>query len=304
VDVAASSGFGHTKLRPRGADGWVPGTAMAVGVHLMLVAALALNVRWKVDNPQVIEAEMWSEIPQAAAPVDLPPPPVVAPEPLPRTVEAPREEDVPPPQEKMPDLVVAPKPKKDDKKPKKPPVEVFESAPPKVAKKPEKKPEKPPEKKLEKKLETAKAEPKKPVVPPVPDKPVNSKVTSPEGTGKTAAEREAQRKENLQRMMNQLGGMGASQSSGPSASYAGRIRARIKPRIVFTDSIGGNPTAVVEVRCGPDGRILSRKMVESSGVPRWDEAVLRAIDATEVLPADEGGKVPPVMELSFRPNDM
>jgi colicin import membrane protein len=121
---------------------------------------------------------------------------------------------------------------------------------------------------------------------------------------KAAAEREAQRKERLQNMMSELGSLGTpSRSAGPSAAYAGRIKARIKPNIVFTDEVSGNPLAVVEVRCGPDGRIISRKFIEKSGVASWDEAVLRAIDRTEVLPADEGGRVPTVMQLEFRPKD-
>ena len=34
-----------------------------------------------------------------------------------------------------------------------------------------------------------------------------------------------------------------------------------------------------------------------------DEAVLRAIDKTEVLPRDTDGRVPPSLEISFRPRD-
>ncbi len=296
--MGPSSGFGHIgagKLRPRGADGWGPGAAMSFGVHLMLVAALALGVQWKIDNPEVIEAEMWSEIPRAAAPADVPPPPPPAVTPRTREADAPPAEDDTPPRQSIPDLVIAKQEEK--KKPKREPVEVFESAPPKkVPPKVEKKPEKPPEKAPPKKPEPAKVEKKA--------EPVPSKVTSPQGTAQSAAEREAQRKAQLQRMMSQLGELGTSESSGPSASYAGRIRARIKPNLVFTDSISGNRPAVVELRCAPDGRIISRKLIESSGMPRWDEAVLRAIDRTEVLPADENGKVPPVMQISYRPEDM
>ena len=108
--------------------------------------------------------------------------------------------------------------------------------------------------------------------------------------------------------MNELGGTGgagvpSATSAGPSAAYAGRIKARIKPNIVFTEQlIPGNPVAKVEVRCAPDGRIMSVKLVSSSGVVAWDAAVLRAIDRTEVLPLDERGKVPPML-LEFRPND-
>ncbi len=109
-------------------------------------------------------------------------------------------------------------------------------------------------------------------------------------------------------MMSSLGGGSggpgaAPRSTGPSAGYAGRIIARVKPNIVFTETIQGNPQAVVEVRCAPDGRIVSRRLVTSSGVAPWDEAVLRALDRTEVLPADGDGRVPSLMQLSFKPRD-
>ena len=121
---------------------------------------------------------------------------------------------------------------------------------------------------------------------------------------------EAQRTKNLQRMAGLAGASGSAtssgsalQSAGPSASYAGRIRARIKPNIVFTEDISGNPTALVEVRTSPDGTIISRKLTQSSGVKAWDEAVLRAIDKTEVLPRDTDGRVPSPLLISFRPKD-
>ena len=43
--------------------------------------------------------------------------------------------------------------------------------------------------------------------------------------------------------------------------------------------------------------------VQSSGNKAWDDAVLRAIDKTEVLPRDTDGRVPPVIVLGFRPLD-
>ena len=121
---------------------------------------------------------------------------------------------------------------------------------------------------------------------------------------------EAQRQENLRRMAGLAGATGgetasgnAQRSSGPSASYAGRIRARIKPNIVFADEVSGNPTAEVEVRAAPDGTIVGRRLVKSSGHKGWDEAVLKAIDKTEVLPRDVDGRVPPTLIISFRPRD-
>jgi len=81
------------------------------------------------------------------------------------------------------------------------------------------------------------------------------------------------------------------------------VAARVKPNIVFTDDIAGNPTAEVEVGTAPDGSILSRKLVKSSGVKAWDEAVLKAIDKTDKLPLDNDGRVPKALVISFRPKD-
>ena len=87
------------------------------------------------------------------------------------------------------------------------------------------------------------------------------------------------------------------------AGYAGRIKARIQPNIVFADSVTGNPLATVEVRLAPDGTITAKRLVKSSGVKAWDDAVLRAIDKTEVLPRDTDGRVPSSFEIDFRPHD-
>lgn len=296
-------------LRPRTADGWTSGVAMAFGVHLILVAALAFGVHWKMSNPEAVEAEVWSDIPRAAVPEaqEPPPPPPQVEQPVEKPPETPPEpvkaaEPEPPPPQPIPDVVVSrTPPKKEPKKRKhREPVEVFETEPPKPVKKPEKVPPKKPVELKPEPQPAPKPEPKK-----VPEaKPVVSKATSADSSAKAAAEREALRKAKLQEMMSELGSLGTpSRSAGPSAAYGGRIKARIKPNIVFTDNVSGNPLAVVEVRCGPDGRILSTKFIERSGVASWDEAVMRALDRTEVLPADESGRVPPVMQLEFRPKD-
>ena len=93
----------------------------------------------------------------------------------------------------------------------------------------------------------------------------------------------------------------AMRSAGPSDSYAGRIQARVRPHIVFTDDVSGNPKAEVEVRMAPDGTIVSRRLVKSSGVRSWDEAVLRALDKTEVLPRDVDGRIHTPLIIEFRP---
>lgn len=77
----------------------------------------------------------------------------------------------------------------------------------------------------------------------------------------------------------------------------------MKPNIIFTDDVPGNPAAEVELRTLPDGSIVARRIVRSSGVPAWDDAVLRAIDRTAVLPRDVDGRVPSSIVIVFRPRD-
>ena len=122
-----------------------------------------------------------------------------------------------------------------------------------------------------------------------------------------------QREENLKRMLGQASNSASGTSdthsstaafdAAPSRSYAARLVAHIKPNIVFTDSLSGNPSAEVEVRVAASGSIIARRLQKSSGVKEWDEAVLRAIDRTGALPRDVDGRVPPVLIIGFRPND-
>ena len=281
--------------RPREAERWTgPGLWLALGVHGLLLLALALSMNWKMSDPAPVEAEVWSEIPRVAGGAAPPPPPPREQPVVRRAPEPVKAADPEPEPRRAPDLVIAKTPPKkaEPRKPEpKPEPEAKPQAKPEVVKKPE--PKKPEPRKDAPKPETV-AKP--------------SKVTDPNSRSLSAAELEAQRQANLQRMMSSLGGGSggpgaAARSTGPSAGYAGRIIARIKPNIVFTESLNGNPQAVVEVRCAPDGRIMSRRLVSSSGVAAWDEAVLRALDRTEVLPADVDGRVPTLMQLSFKPRD-
>ena len=126
---------------------------------------------------------------------------------------------------------------------------------------------------------------------------------------KAEAERQEKlRQENLKRMLGQAGATGAPQSTGsaqrdagPSANYAGRIIARVRPNILLTEPVPAAISAEVEVRAAPDGTIVGRRLVKPSGNAIWDDAVLRAIDRTEALPRDVDGRVPSPMTLIFKP---
>ena len=113
-----------------------------------------------------------------------------------------------------------------------------------------------------------------------------------------------QREENLDRLKGMAGANGSAndtgtvrKSSGPSASYGGVLRAAIRPNVVFTEEIVGNPMATVEVRVNSDGTIISQRLVKSSGNKSWDDAAVNAIIRTRVMPRDVDGRMPDTILL-------
>jgi len=87
-------------------------------------------------------------------------------------------------------------------------------------------------------------------------------------------------------------------SAAPSASYAGRLKGRIMPNI--TGQSAG--PVEVEIKAGPDGTIISKRLVKSSGDSSWDQSVLQGIDKTEVLPRDTDGQVPSSITVTLGEN--
>ena len=292
-------------LLPRPPGGMLPGAALALLAHALLLLALTSMVHWHASAPEAVSAELWSAVPQLAAPPAPPPAPPPPPAPVPAPAPA------PPPQVEpaQPDPQIAIAQAKAER-------EKQERAEREQAQR---------EKAAREKLEREQA---------ARDKAERARVEKErlrkerEAEARRLAEAEAkkreqlererlaaeqrlaeQRQKNLERLMGQVGTPGtteagtAARSSGPSASYTGKLVAAIKPNIVFTDTINGNPAAEVEVRAGPSGSIIARRLVRSSGNKDWDEAVLRAIDRTGTLPRDVDGRVPPTLIMAFRPQE-
>ena len=306
----------YNEFAPPPVGGFGRSLSFALFMHLLLLAALTWGIQWKTEpNTLSASAELWSAVPAEAAPAAIepeptPPEPVKPPEPVQKAEPKPEPKPVPAPpkvnaaaEREAADIAL--KKEKEKKK-----LEEKKAADLEKKKKLEKeKLDKEKEKAKEKEKEKAKELEKKKKEEAL--KKEEAAAKAKEDAKKAAAEEKraaALRSENLKRMQGMAGATGdenakgtALKSSGPSASYAGRIRARIKPNITFTDDVAGNPKAEVEVKTSPDGTILSRKLLSSSGNKAWDEAVLKAIDKTAVLPRDEDGRVPPVLEISFRP---
>jgi colicin import membrane protein len=259
------------EFAPPSAPGLVRSIALAIMAHALLLAGLTWGVNWRSGETVTVEAELWAAVPQEAAPrlVEAPPEPEPEPAPLPPQVTP-----------QVPDADIAAE--RDKMRKEQEEQERLEREKLALQKKREQEKLAAEEKKKKEKLKEQ----------------------------QEAKMRDKLRQENLKRMAGLAGASGApnstgtaQKSAGPSASYAGRIRARIKPNIVFAEDIQGNPSAEVEVRTSPDGTIVGNKLLRSSGNKGWDEAVLRAIEKTEVLPRDIDGLVPPTLVITFRPRD-
>ncbi len=289
---------------------------LAVLAHAFLIAALTWGVSWKRESTNApVQAELWSTTVQQAAPALVEPTPEPKPEPEPTIEPKPGPKVEPPPPPPKPAKVVEPesepqidpqiaieKAKKEEKKK----LEKKKAADAKALAKKEAEEEAAEEARFEamdkkkRALEAKKLEVKKAA---------DAKKAADDA--KYEASLKAARDVNLKRIAGIAGASGgetatgtAKQSTGPSAGYAGRVSARVKPNIVFTAEVSGNIEAGVEVRTSPDGTITGRKIIKSSGNKAWDDAVLRALDKTEILPKDTDGRVPSPIEMYFKPKDL
>ncbi len=316
----------HLEFAPPPPKGTARSVGAALVVHALLIVALTAGIQWKQDDSLTVEAELWSAVPMAAAPklieVDAPPPtPEPKPEPAPQpVVKAPE----PPAPNRDAEIALAKKRKVEEEKKLQDALKAEERRKEELKKEAEKKAkakldedkrkldakkeeERKDKERKEKEKEKDRAEKER--------KEKEAKKQQEQKDSKASAEEakklEAIRKENMKRIAGLAGASGsenatgtAMKSSGPSDSYGGRIRARVKPNITFDpSSVSGNPAAEVEVRCAPDGTIVSRKLTKSSGNTAWDNAVLKAIDKTEILPRDTDGRVHSPLLLVFKPND-
>jgi len=325
------------QFAPPATNGHARALVLAVLAHLVLVAALTLGVQWKRSAPTMsAEAELWSAVPKAAAPKLVeapvaPPPPKPAPAPPPPTSKVAKASDADIALEREKQRLEqekllaarrleqetaqkerAEKVKLEKRKLEQQKLEQLQRDKDKLAL----------EKKRDQELRLAQEKKKREEEAKRRDVEDKRKLALKAEQDKHKAIQQAQlekaesiklermRSDNLQRIAGLAGASGAAtatgsaqKSSGGSTSYGSRVSAIVKPNIVFTEDPADNPTALVEVRVAPDGTIVGRKLLKTSGNKAWDDAVLKAIDKTALLPRDVDGTVPPLLEINFRRRD-
>jgi colicin import membrane protein len=280
----------HLEFAPPPPPGGVRAFGLALVIHALLMVALTWGVSWQQDNSVGVEAELWSAVPQLAAPKGetLETPPTPQPEPRPE-----------PPPKPEPKATLKPAPSKDadlaiEKKKK---AEKEKEDKLKAQEEARKKAEKERKDKLLQEKEQK-------------EKQAREKALQEQRDKAEEKKREALRQEQMRRVMGMADASGsagssgrAKQTSGPSSGYAGKVRGAILPNITFVDQVRGNPEAEVEVQCAPEGTIVGVRLTQKSGVDSWDEAVQKAILKTGKLPRDTDGRIPCPMIITFRPQD-
>src|SRR6218665_1282785 len=229
---AFSLRHGQDPLRPPEAPGIGRGFAFALGVHVLLVVALSAGVQWRTKTLPTFEAELWSAVPQAAAPKEIEPP-------EPELELAPRPQPAPPPQpaedlqaERDAEIAIA---KAREQKKREAEKQAELEAERKKQQALKDKAERERLDKLEKqrladeKLKQDKA-----------DKARQDKLKQARQEKEADARREAHSPENIRRIQGMAGASGdanatgsALKSSGPSARYGGRIKERIGQNILY-----------------------------------------------------------------------
>ena len=263
----------------------------ALVVHLVLLAILFIGVRWQSHRPAPMTVELF-QAPPAATPKPVAkvepkpePPKPEPPKPVPK-VEAPAPKPVP---------KIEPKPEPRIEKP-----DIAQQAAPKPVPKP--KPEVKPEPKPEPK-------PKPKPAPKVEAKPKPKPQPSPTVTARRELNEQLAREEaaiRAQRQDAELRALLAREASARAlATWTDKIRAKIRGNIILPPSMAGNPEAIFDVVLLPTGDVLGTpRLRRTSGDPRYDDAVLRAILKSSPLPRpDDPNVFTRNLELRFRPQE-
>ena len=258
---------------------------LAIAVHVVLLVAMLVSFNWKAAHTviNVTEVELWDKIPKSNPVVEPPEP--VEPKPVPKPIIEPK------PVEPKP--IVEEKPKPDE---------------PKADIELEKK-----KKELEEK-----------------ERLLEDKIRKDEATRKLAQQmreedlrekKAAEKQEKLERdkalrklqedMSNEDGADDAKASSAANASligeYTDKIKTKIRNNVNKTLCGDGSPEIRVEISVLPTGQISGNaKITKSSDNPACDEAVERAIMASEPLPLPDDPDLRAQfrsLKLKFRPND-
>jgi len=250
---------------------------LALVVHLALLALLWIGVSWQSHDQGGVEAEVWDLQYREAAPQQSEP----------KQAEPVREEKP----------VIKPEPKV---KPIEKPVVKAQLAKADIALEQDKKRKEEAKKKTEEdKRQKTEADKKK-------------KELEDKRKQELADQKKSQKlRDEDMRRMTALAGTGGSgtapRSTGNNRSdpgYGNLVGAKIRSNTAFVvpGNLDGNSSVEYAIELLPDGYLRATPRIrKSSGVPGFDDAVLKAIRKSEPFPKDSTGKVPSSFILIHKP---
>ena len=264
--------------RPGEAAQSVVSFGAAMGIHLLLAAALVVSIDWRTEDLEVVQAELWSSLPAERAPT----PQAETPRPTPTPIKPSPPQPEPTPPAPAPDISL--------KKAKE------EAAKREVAKAQEAKKREEANKRAQ--AEKAAQRQREALRQAELDR-INKSL------GLDAKAKASSQGKDVASKAGVAGGAEQGVRSGLLAGYQDAIRAKIRSRILGFDPARApsNPEVIYIVEQLPTGDISEIKLQKASGMPEWDATVLRAIKASDPLPKAEDGSVERRLELRFRPGD-
>lgn len=250
----------------------------AMGIHLLLAAALVVSIDWRTEDLEVVQAELWSSLPAERAPT----PQAETPRPTPTPIKPSPPQPEPTPPAPAPDISL--------KKAKE------EAAKREVAKAQEAK--KREEAKKRAQAEKAAQRQREALRQAELDR-INKSL------GLDAKAKASSQGKDVASKAGVAGGAEQGVRSGLLAGYQDAIRAKIRSRILGFDPARApsNPEVIYIVEQLPTGQISRIQLQKASGMPEWDATVRRAIELSDPLPKAEDGSVERRLELRFRPLD-
>ncbi len=264
-------------------DSWKAG-GLAIAVHVLLLGAMLVSFNWKAAHPvlNVTEVELWDKLP-AAKPVLQPQPkpepkPVIEEKPEPKPEPKPIVEEKPEPEQPKVDIALENKKKKLEQQAK---IELEKN----------------------KKAELAKK--------------IAQQIREEDLQNNKAAEKQAKldREKALnklqQDLLNENSGADTKTASAANASiigeYTEKIKAKIRGNVNKTLCGDGNPELRFDIGLLPTGELSGPpKLVKSSGSAACDDAVERAITASQPLPLPTDPAIYAKfrsLNLRFKPNE-
>lgn len=254
----------------------------AIAVHGILLGTLLISFNWKSAHPvlNVAEVELWDSLPTSATAPPSAPEPKVEPKPEPKVEPPPvvKEEPKPEPEVEEPKVDIELEKKKDEEKLKK---------------------------LAEDKLKKEKADAlKKLQQEALDDAPDNNK-QKPKDDALKKLQQDALAEENAAGEQEAKAAK-AEASKGVIDEYRRKIQDKIKGNVNKSLCGDGDPVLKFQINLMPTGELSGNpKLSKSSGIEACDEAVERAIIASQPLPMPEDADLKSQfknLNLTFNPN--